>query len=221
LFLKVLKSLLFSCLIAISAFGQDPIDIEFVNRLNVIKSNDVSWGDYQGSPYLEKNYSPAKISATDNIYSVKYNAYTDKMEVILNGVVKALHPRSNYTVEFINKNKVYKVFSNNKGEKGYFVVLFEGEKSMLLVKETINFYKEVKPKSGYDEYEPPQFKREKDRFYMGLKDATSILLSNKKKDFYATFGEFSEEIKKFVKSEKLNLKDPADLITIFNYYDQL
>ncbi len=219
--LKVFKSLLFSCLIAISAFGQEPIDIEFANRFKVIKKNDISWGDYQGSPYLEKNYSPAKIAASDNIYSVKYNAYTDQMEVILNGDVKALNPISNYTVEFVNQNKVYKVFSNKKGEKGYFVVLFEGEKSVLLVKETIKFYYEVKPKSGYDKYKPAQFNREKDRFYMGLKDASSTLLSNKKKDFYTTFGEFSEAIKKFVKSEKLNVKDSADLIAVFKYYDQL
>lgn len=219
--LKVLKNLLCSCLIVVSTFGQEPIDIEFANKFRIIKKNDVSWGEYQGSPYLEKNYSPAKIAASENLYSVKYNAYTDQMEVILNGDVKALLPNSNSTVEFVNEHKVYKVFRDPKGEKGYFVVLFEGKKSSLLVKESIKFYKEIQPKSGYDEYEPAQFKREENRFYMGLNDASSRFLSNKKKDFYATFGEFSEAIKKFVKSEKLNLKNQSDLIIVFSYYDQL
>lgn len=205
----------------ISAFGQDPIDVEFANRFRIIKHNDVTSGDYEGSPYLVDDYQPAKISITERIYSVRYNAFEDRMEILSKGVAKALPLMDNLTIEFINQNKVYKVFTNKKGKQGYFVVLYVGNKASLLSKETIEFKEAVKPQSGYDKYKPPMFKRGKDQHYLGYANGTTSMLSGKKKEFYTVFGESADEIKKYVKSEKLNIRDSNDLIGIFKYYDSL
>ena len=203
------------------AFGQDPADVEFSNRLRVIKLNNVNYGNFEGSPYIQENYEPAKISVADRIYSLRYNAFEDRMEMLSDGVEKALPMLDNLTIKFINLKKVYKIFKDPKGKQGYFVLVYVGEKGSLVTKESVVFQEEANPQSGYDQYKPAMFKREKDQFYWAEENGTTSVLSSKKKEFYAMFGRHSYAVKNYVKKNKLNIKKEEDLVQLFVYFDSL
>lgn len=213
---------LFLYLIPVLSLAQGMNNEEIVSKTQALSVFKAPSEKLQGSPYINDEYLPASLSNSKKIYSVKYNAYLDQMEILTGGdEVRALPVFFGYTIEFIGINKKYRVFSNEDGKNGFFVVLNEGEKVTLLAKEIVLFFEESYPKTGYNKYEPPSLKRLKDRYYIGFKNNTSTLVPVKKNEFYDKFGKESDEIKAFVKSHKLSIKNEQDLIQIFSYYNSL
>lgn len=127
-------------------------------------------------------------------------------------------------MSFINSNKTYKVYSytnNEQAKNGFFVLLTDGKQISLLLKEKIKLYDEVKAQSGYDKYQPPKFKREKDKFFVGFKNNSTIKLPKKKKDILNLFSLYKDKIESFTKDRRLGFKNKQDLIDIFNFYNTL
>ena len=121
----------------------------------------------------------------------------------------------------INSLKYFHPSEGFKTSSGFFVVLNKGKKLSLLLREKINFHDEVTVKSQLDKYKPPTLKRASDVFFIGYKNNTSTKLPRRKKNFFKLFSSKSQEIKSFVKKQKLSFKDKEDLIVIFTYYNSL
>ena len=177
-----------------------------------------------GSSYIDENFLPAKLMDNAKVYSMRYNVYQDEMEVEKDGEKRYLSKFFDFPITFLGVDKVYQLFNykeRNNPKDGYFVVLYRGDKVSLLLKEIIKLYDEVKPKTGYDKYQPPTLKRERDKFYIGYKNNTAIELPKKKKDILLLFSKKAKDVESFAKSNKLSFKDKDDLVRIFRYYDSI
>ena len=222
--LKSLAILLIMLLSSITNYSQITSSQELINDNQSVSSFDLRSKDLVGSSYVEKNYLPAKLSVDGTIYSIRYDAYKDEMEVEKDNNKFYLRQAFNYTVTFLGTNKIYQVYKyEEKGQNktGFFVVLFSGDKVSLLLKEKIQFYEEVMAKTGYDKYQPPALKREKDKLYIGYKNNVTKELPKKKKDILKLFSSKSKNIESFAKENKLGFKNNEDLVKIFTYYHSL
>ncbi len=180
--------------------------------------------DLVGSSYIDKRSYAAKISADSTIYSIRFDAYQDEMEIEKDDHKFYLRKAFNYTATFLETNKVYQVYNyedQDQDRTGFFVVLFNGDKVSLLLKERIKFFEEVKAKSGYDKYQPPTLKRVKDKLYIGYKNNGANELPKKKNEILKLFSKKSKIIESFAKENKLGFKNKEDLIKIFTYYHTL
>lgn len=189
-----------------------------------LTSIDLRSKELVGNSYINETYLSAKLSYSEVNYFVRYNAYLDEMEIEISGKSYYLPKSNNYTVTFEGVNKVYQLSNyDEKGtqKKGFFVVLVDGNKASLLVKEKIKLYDEVPAKLGFTKYEPPTLKRIKNEFYIDFKDEIIIKSPTNKKYFSNLFLTKSKEIELYIKKNKLNIKNESDLIQIFNYYNSI
>ena len=199
-----------------------------VSTLNLSKRLD---GDssIQGSQYVNDIFMSAKIALVPNkIFSVRYNAFTDDMEVDdgTNSIFVLDKNMDNLEVELMQGNSIYKPFSysidNNATKRGFFLVLNPLKNHIRLLKQQkIILNKAKEAKSSYQQAVPAHFKRTDDIYFLQMDDKPAIKISNNKKDFAALFPAHEDEIIKFIKSSKINLKTEADLMKLTTYLNQL
>jgi hypothetical protein len=192
------------------------------NLSNVIK-------DAIGSPYIDEEFLPVKIkSVGDKIYSGRYNAYLNEMEIIPGAGQSAIaldFSNNDYEVHFLNLNKTYRTFNfeSSRGvtKRGFLVVISEVNDVSLLKEEIVKYYEKVAAISSYDQDKPAKFRRENDNYYIQLKSGRIVYLPSKEKDIAKTFPEHSKEIMAFVKKNKLKIKKEEDLVKLANYIGSL
>lgn len=213
-----------------TVFGQE-VDFNqlYLDNVRILKeakgeSNSIE-EDIKGSKYINEEFSPGTFSEGAIVYSFRYNAFHDEMEVKKDNEVSAIIKNFNFPITYLGTNKVYQVFEYYLEEeeltKGFFVVLNNSKNIKLLLKETIKFHPEEDAKSGYQPAKPAAFKRFVDTYYIGYKNNSAIELPKKKDDFLDLFASSSELIEKYIKKNKLKHNKTEDLIQIFNYYNTL
>ncbi len=161
----------------------------------------------------------------DKIYSARYNAFINEMEVTLeNAKVIALNPNSDYVVTFTTTNKVYKavnyVDDNEVSKKGFLVLLSENEKCSLFKEERIKFYEKTVATTSYDKEIAAKYKRVDDNYYIKLGDKTTFL-PQRKKDFLKLFPNEEKKLSTYMKKNKLNPKNEDELISVIKYLSTL
>jgi len=189
-----------------------------------LTSIDLRSKELVGTSYFEETFLPAKLSNNEVIQLVRYNAYLDEMEVEIRGKAYYLPKSINYSISFEGSNQVYQLFNfdeNGSSKSGFFLVLNEGDKASLIVKEKIKLYDEVPAKLGFTKYEPPTLKRAKDEFFIHFANNKVIKLPKKKKDFLTLFSKKSKELDLFAKKNKIGFKKTEDLIKIISYYNAM
>ena len=226
--MKTKFTLLFLFCITLS-FGQTEIE-----NVNVLRNSSSfsTFANYdtsiKGSPFIQKDYQAAKIIKLDkNTFSTMYNAHRDFMEVLKEGGTQYFLPSKKYPYEvvFVNSGVSYKAFyfkGKKENKYGFFKIASKNKTCNLLVREQIKLKEAIKPKTGYGEYTPSKFSREKDTYYINFtKNDIALKLPKKKKAFFKLFSSQSQNIQKFVKKEKLNIKKESDLVKVISYYNTL
>lgn len=179
-----------------------------------------------GSPYVDEEFTSIKIDQySDKIYTGRYNAYNDEMEVkVEGGKIVALDNKSELTVRFTSKNKVYKTYNyttdNGVSKRGFLVVVEESDKYALLKREYIKYYQGEEATSSYQQDKPATFRREDDTYFLKMDDKM-MYIPLKKKSFLKAFPEHSSELKSYIKENKIKLKDEEDLAKIIKYISEL
>lgn len=226
---KIMKNYYFPfvLLLSLSCYSQINKIEDDINRTKMSHVNtfDLRSDATEGSSYVVEEFSPVRLSNDEKIYLMRYNAFKDEMEINKDDKLYFLPKVMDYTVTFINNNKVYQIFTDtdkdSSNKDGFFVVLFKGDNISLLLKEKIIISTKVDPILGYDQKNPPKLKRLKDELYIGYKNNTIREFPRRKKDILKLFSTKSNEIKSYAKKNNLNLKNKKDLIKIFAYYDSL
>lgn len=183
----------------------------------------------EGTPYINEEYLPITISGQNNKnLKAKYNAYNGDMEVLdqAQGVAYVLNKRmTNYDVNFIGQNKVYRSFqyieSGGNTTNDFFVKLTANDKVNLLRKENISYQKEIVAVTTYDKARPARYKRSKDDHYIKIGEDMPVLAPSKKKDISKLFSNNSSDVLKYIKSNKLKLSKEEDLIKLINHINSL
>ncbi len=223
---KITIGLIFCSLFSLTNAQQSNIQLDEVQSRMLVINDGNSKAKTNGSPYVNENFTPIRITQfKDKIYSARYNAFINEMEVTLeNAKVIALNPNSDYVVTFTTTNKVYKavnyVDDNEVSKKGFLVLLSENEKCSLFKEERIKFYEKTVATTSYDKEIAAKYKRVDDNYYIKLGDKTTFL-PQRKKDFLKLFPNEEKKLSTYMKKNKLNPKNEDELISVIKYLSTL
>ena len=195
----------------------------FVN----INSNENS--NIKGSKYINETFISTKISSMPGqIFGVRYNVFSDEMEFQgIDNKIYALNKNDvTVVVTFTETNDSYYIFNylddNNIQKKGYFKKLNSKGANLLLKKNRIVFFEEQASKTGYDAPKPAMYKTMKDRIYIKLGDNDAVLMPTKKSKLAKQiFPDNEKEVLKFIKSNKIKLKNEEDLNKLVEFTQTL
>lgn len=178
----------------------------------------------EGTPYINSTYKHGEtvingINRTKAL--MRYNAYNDAIELLdENNTPRKLLRRK--SIEALFDGRTYKIFDYAEGGKtreGYFNPLNTGE-IKLLFKPKKMFVQAEKPDHGYDTYKPPIY-MDISSYYLLSGDAPAHKTKLGKKQILKHLTKNMAQVKKYISTEKLNLKREGDVIELIDYYNSL
>ena len=192
--------------------------------LRIQNKGPIDISEIDGSPFANKNYQIAELinekQGTRHKYSVRYNAYLDRMETPRpNGTIGALKKTSFFTLKL--NGSTYKVFDYiNKDQKlsnGYFALIIDND-SISLLRRDVKVFQEGKPaKTTFHPPTPAKFLDET-AYYLKFPDRPALEVPSKKKDFISLFKNNQNDISAFIKQNRLKTNNQADLEKIVEFY---
>jgi len=168
--------------------------------------------------YTSWNNKAKFITKTNKVYKVSklnYNIMKDAFQLkIAKDSVYTLSDNNIQKIEI--DNAVFKKFDNIVNSNGFYEVLFAGEKNVLLKKHTVRLITgKLNPLNGITE--PNKYHKEV-RYFI-KKDTKLKVLRLRKKHLFSHFKEQQKSLNKFIKSEKLVMKDQKDFIKVLQYIE--
>jgi hypothetical protein len=204
------------------------IDTRIEHNVSGVNTN-IDLSIVKGSPYENKNFQLGKAvnSETGNPqnYYLRYNVYNDvfelkkgKNDTKTGGLIKS----ENIYVSINNREYHYKKYldSHSNTKEGYFILLKKGNKSSLYLKKTKDFKDKVMPKDSFEKEKPAAFIDNNPAYYLQKGDVL-VSISSRKKKFLEQYPDISKKLGKYIKSEKISLKNEKDVIKLFTYLDTL
>jgi len=200
--------------------GQQTYFNKFANNLDRIKS-----GESRELPvgyYLYEEWKNGAIYAQPNVdiqnLQLKYCVLNQEFEFISdNDTFSITNPILVDSIKFNDKCFIYTNYSkSNQVESTYFELL-SSKGYMLLQKYDCKFVKGKKNVSSFEEPTDDSYLITT-RFYLKENDGPALLLPKSKKSFFNTFGNRKDEVKKFMKVNKLKRSSSEDLSKILTYY---
>ncbi|WP_299712612.1 hypothetical protein [uncultured Tenacibaculum sp.] len=203
--------------------------INYIAENKRFENNKEFTEEFEGSAFIQNGFKVGVINDNTKKHVLfKYNAYRDEILIkneenltyytLLKGLgtkIKALNTHN---------EDVYIVFKHGKKQENrFFKHVFHtvDKKIYLLIKEKVIFVEGKKPKTGYDEYEKPHFKKLDDKFYVSFDDENAIEIPKSRRKFTGLFGDKKDKIKSFIKRNKKDHREKQDLIAILKYYNSL
>jgi hypothetical protein len=205
-----------------------------VEQFNDIAGNDRSWQDMQigtvfkevpiqGTPYTDDIYKMglASVNGKKIRLLMRYDAYNDQIELI-DKKQKSFNllKKMNIDAEFEGRTyKVVELLDNGKNELVYANPLIEGD-VVLYFKPRKVFVQAQKPETGYDEYIPPKFKDDS-TYLIQRKGEAAEEIRLAKGPLIKFLRDKAPQLRKYISSEALDLKDEADATKLIQYYNSL
>jgi len=200
---------------AVSAQNQTYINSSGYISGNMTLSKKAESQPASGSQYFDEKFFPATIDNSKDIVVVRHNAYSDEMEVKINEEIKVLEPVLGQTVSLsaINTTYEYVQFTNkdNVLNQNYLIVISDNPNLKIYKKEQIYLQPEEHPTGGYQKYKAPAYKKKNPEYYIKVKDGKIVYFEPNKSDIIGMFPEKKDEIKEFIKENKISPKDEEDL----------
>lgn len=195
----------------------------------------------KGSPYINEEHQKGYIinGETKTAALIRYNAYNDTFQVLdknkkkaavlkspnikveLNGVIYHL---LTYKETVRNKALYYLPQNGTKNKdgnkrEGYFSALSDGE--TLLYSKTIKRIPKFKiPEHGYERFEPTTFLT-LTHYYVKRTLRPAVRIKLTKKEVLFALNNKYDEIRAYIKENKLKVKTEKDVIQIISYYNTL
>lgn len=197
-------------------FAQTRIDVsgDYIRNNTVGKNNLPK--DIIGSPYIDESFKQGTVKISQEISEnklLRYNAYTDDVEFLGDNNTAMLVPKT-LDVEAKINGKTYKVFENPATNAlNYFLVKNKGTLK-LLVKNTKTIQEAVKAETGYQQDKPARF-IDVVTYFIATDDKLKEVRI-KEKDILNTLTDYPEAAK-FIKENKLKIKNEDDLIVLLNH----
>jgi len=232
-----MKNLMY-CLIlffSIHSFGQlitsGPLDNKQVvdsNRLNDIwelrfSKQDPVKVEIDGSLYLFDTWENFGWIEHDNkkytLKDVNYNILMDQFEYKISNDSVFIFDNNIDLIYLANKNFKKYYLDANTGHK-YCEVLYEGSNYSLLKKYDVRL-REAGPNPLMLKGNSNEFVKSK-KYYINNNVTNTLLpIKLKKNNIVALFSNKENDIKSYIKKNKISYKNENDLVKIFKYYDSL
>ena len=183
--------------------------------------------DIQGDPFIFKDFQKGELyimSGEKATVNIRYDIYADQMHLKDSNMIYAIiHPEKVKQIEAGDYKFIYSVFVNSPGDdepamSSYFLIKTEG-KCMLLIKKNIRV-QDGEPAKLYQEAKPPKFVATADTYYLKPEGKSAVRIKNKK-DLLNVLADKSDALDSYISSNKLGVKEIADLAKIVAYYNSL
>ena len=192
-------------------------------RLNE-SQNTVDLKSIKGSPYENDEFLMGRAMSDNlnisNPYFMRYNIYNDVIEIKDKEQSVEMSKSSDVYALINDREYHYESYSDESGKlnKGYFILLYKGEQLALYVRKTQRYKDVVKAKTSYHQDVPAAFVDSKD--YSMKKEGKMEFLSRNKKELTRQFPSLDAKLKSYIKTNRINVNDDADMIRLFAYIDQ-
>ncbi|MDG2500146.1 MAG: hypothetical protein P8M56_02845 [Flavobacteriaceae bacterium] len=184
----------------------------------------------QGSHYFIKDFKIAKLEyfgkeLNDTGY-MRYNAFRDEIEMAdtqFQDETDVILLKSADVIPLINGERYeylpYRLESGN-AFIGYLVNIYDGKKDKLYLKRKKTFMEAKIARTSLENSFPPRYV-ESEELYISSNGDTPVKLKQSKKSIISYFKSNSDEVKKFIKSEKLKVSELSSVIRIFEFAENL
>jgi hypothetical protein len=204
-----------------SSFSQQFVDLNVMGEgfYRVVKLSNRT---IDGSSTLTERWSSGQVKLKGNevilVDSLNFDIYQNNLLFRQRGLAYCVSNQLNVEYFVINNSKFLNIPTENS-RSSFFEILVDGEKVKL-----VKLYKciiiEGSEGNGIDPGRNDRYKVISD--YFSIKDFSSLVpFKNSKKELISLMADKGEDIKKYIKEQRLNCKNQADLIKIFNYYNSL
>lgn len=185
------------------------------------RTTKINYDDIEGSPYsydkLLKGFVALKGEQPKE-YFLRYDIYAEEMEFLNGDQLLAVTNKQDLDyVQIANLKYIYTGFYiNDKLNKGFLVELDSG-KCSLYRKDRVRFEKEQPPKSSYTPGTPATFKSRPSLYFMSClnSELQQFNTDNSALDKFPPV--LQEDIKSYMKKNKLKFKKESDLIQVFDF----
>lgn len=198
----------------------------------VSSSSEIESSITKGTPYLNEEFVHGEVIVNDKVELVakmRYNAFRNEVE-ILNDNSKdsyySLLKRAYISVEIGNKPYniyTYKDFDGSV-RTSYFSDLNDGKVKLLFKPEAI-LKQARRPSTSYEKYVPPTYVWNSSYYILDKVNTDSenhaVKVRLTKNNILGFTGTQKEEMKKYIKENKLNLRQEKDVINFLNYFNSL
>jgi len=179
----------------------------------------------KGSPYEDKNFKIGKIFSDDNestmAVMMRYNILFDEIEIKneVEGEVKIVNKDSNIKASMGTDRYIY-LPEDNLPIGGYFKILNFSKPYRIYKKLTTKYVEGEEAETVYSMEKKPSFPL-KVTYY--LADANNNLkeLPNGKSKILKMLPGKEKELKNYIKTNKLNLKEEKDLAKLIDYFNEI
>ena len=184
----------------------------------------------QGSHYFDKNFRTAKLEyfgkeLNDTGY-MRYNAFRDEIEMAdtpSQTESDLVLIKSADVIPLINGERYeylpHRLESGN-AYMGYLIKVFNGERDKLFLKKKKTFMEAKIARTSLENSFPPRYV-ESTELYISSNGDTPVKLKQSKRSLINFFGEKSDKIKKFIKSERIKVSELNSIIKIFEFAENL
>lgn len=199
-----------------------------MNKLRAIdhKNKDLS-KDYIGSPYLTDNFTRTTLfynGIKENTVFYRFNAYNQEIELKSSydplAIIYAINKDKKIAINVEGHPMSFKTFitSNNRTMNGYLITLFEGKEYDLYKRVNIKYDLGRPSPNSFVPPVPARFSKFIE-YYFQKKDVNRIdeILLNNRKLLNLLDGTTKTKVKTYIKETKLNIKNEAELITVFKF----
>ncbi|MEI3788291.1 MULTISPECIES: hypothetical protein [unclassified Chryseobacterium] len=179
---------------ALNTLNYDRLMSQAVNKIGVSGLAD---NEYEGSPFLDKEFLPSTIKGETGTFLLRYNIYND--EIILKKDEKYFKvPKEG--IEYFNINNKYIIRLINDG---YYIQSSSEKNNFSIVrKEMVKFSKGKIAENTYDQSMPAKFSNIKPDYFLYNSD-TKTLIPLTLKDLKKSFNAKSSDLDLFFKQNKL------------------
>jgi hypothetical protein len=180
-----------------------------------------------GSPYLNEEFLFGVMNTVDTVtiegLRYRYDVYHDEMQFILrNDTASIIRPLTLISLEIGSVKFVYDVYLDSRGKAaaGYFEILTEGKLTALLRRTKELEYDEYVKNYGGGGGSKEFYFKDKKQLYIRYENALARKIANNR-NFMALLKEHRDEIRDFMKSNRLSPRREKDLERIVSYYNEL
>jgi len=201
-----------------------------LDKLRLNKSiegiTDTHYSDIEGNPYICRDFFEGKVTMNNGeIYDVdlRYDIYAGEIHFRVKGVIYVIANHDQVqSVEIDNNKFVYSDYKLSPGKKNvagstYFMLLTDG-RCKLLEKKNIRI-QDPEPPKLYQEAKPAKFILKDDTYYLKLGEKSAVKIKGKK-DLLEMLDDQQDNLKLFLRSNKLSTGKREDLIKIITFYNE-
>lgn len=175
-----------------------------------------------GSVYLNEEFKKGEVTIGNKTFDayLRYNALNDIFETrSQSGEIEALMRRPDIKITLNGKNyRIENFIDNNEMSKQRYFVILADEDNLFLKDEGVELQEAEKANTSYEADKPATLKPY-EKYYIKKGDAPAVEVRLRKKDILRKLDE--EKLEKYVKENKMKLKDESEVIQLFTYYNSL